>query len=147
MNWLNPWVSRAGTVSRVGVTRPSLPGGPYRTRFRLDGHAVHYLGKPALLCDGDQAIVVGWRHKGELRACFLAVPAEGWFFRSHTVAPGFVVGVVALLLATGVLAKIAVLPGLVLAAIAAMLIVHAVAWLDGERLARRVILAELCESS
>ena len=147
MNWLNPWVSRAGAVSRVEVTRPALPGGPFTTRFRLDGHAVHYLGKPALLCDGDRAIVVGWQHKGELRACFLAVPDWGWFFRSHSAAPAFICGVGLLALAGVLLAKVAVLPGLVLAGVAAMPIFHAVAWLDGERLTRRVLLAELGRSS
>lgn len=147
MNWLNPWVSRTGAVSRVKVTPPFLPGGPFTTRFRLDGHAVYYFGKPALLCDGDRAVVVGWRHKGELRACFLAVPDWGWFFRSHSAVPAFVCGVVLLVLAALMLAKVAILPGLVLAGIAAMPIFHAVAWLDGERLTRRVILAELGRSS
>lgn len=146
MSWLNPWVSHAGIVSRVGVTRPSLPGGPYTTRFRLDGHAVHYLGKPALLCDGDRAIVVGWRDQGELRACFLAVPAEGWFFRSHSSAISFVVGAAVLFLAASVIAKVAILPGLVLAGVAAMPIFNAFAWLDGERLMRRVVRSELSRS-
>lgn len=144
MNWLNPWVTRSGVVSAVGITGPhGIFSGYCVTRFRLDGHAVQYLGKPAMLCDGDRAIVVGWAHKGELRACFLAVPNWGWFFRSHSAAPGFLAGVVALVLAALLLAKVAVLPGLVLAGVAAMLIFQAVAWLDGERLARRVILASL----
>ena len=134
-------------MSRVEVTRPALPGGPFTTRFRLDGYAVHYLGKPALLCDGDRAIVVGWRHKGELRACFLAVPDWGWFFRSHSAVPAFICGGLLLLLAALLLAKVGLLPGLVLAGIAAMPIFHAFAWLDGERLTRRVILAELDRSS
>lgn len=59
------------------MTCPALPSGPYTIRFRLDGHAIHYLGKSVLLCDGDRTIVVGWRHKDELRVCFLAVSAEG----------------------------------------------------------------------
>lgn len=147
MSWLNPWVSRAGIVSRVEVTRPVLPGGPFTTRFQVDGHAVHYLGKPALLCDGDRAIVVGWRHKGELRACFLAVPELGWFFRSHSAVPAFACAVTLLLLAALMLAKVSVLLGCALAGLAAMLVFHAVAWLDGETLTRRVILAELETSS
>ena len=142
MSWLNLWVSHAGIVSRVGVTRPSLPGGPYTTRFRLDGHSVSYLGKPVLLCDGDRAIVVGWRHAGELRACFLAVPAEGWFFRAHSAAMSFVVGAAMLFLAASVLVKVAILPGLVLAGVATMPIFHAFAWLDGERLMRWAICSE-----
>jgi len=147
MNWLNPWISRAGVVSQVEVKRPALPGGPFITRFRVDGHAVHYFGKPALLCDGDRAIVAGWRHKGELRACFLAVPDWGWFFRSHSAVPAFVCGILLLALAAFMLAKVAVLPGFILAGIAAMPIFHAVAWLDGEQVARRAILAELASSS
>ncbi|WP_374942974.1 hypothetical protein [Sphingomonas sp.] len=147
MNWLNPWVSRTGAVSRVEVTRPALPGGPFITRFRLDGYAVHYLGKPVLLCDGDRAVVVGWRYKGELRACFLAVPDWGWFFRSHSAVFAFAFGALLLVLAALMLAKVAVLPGLVLTGVAAMPIFHAVAWLDGESLMRRVMLAELGRSS
>jgi hypothetical protein len=147
MSWLNPWVSRAGIVSRVEVTRPVLPGGPFITRFRVDGHAVHYLGKPVLLCDGDHAIVVGWKHKGELRACFLAVPEWGWFFRSHSAVPAFACAVAMLLLAALMFAKVSVLLGGALAGIAAVSVFHAVAWLDGENLTRRVILAELKTSS
>lgn len=75
------------------------------------------------------------------------MPDWGWFFRSHSAVPAFVIGSVALLLAVLVLAKVAVLPGVVLAGVAAMPIFHAVAWLDGERLTRRVILAELGRSS
>ncbi|NTS66835.1 hypothetical protein HRV97_16975 [Sphingomonas sp. HHU CXW] len=141
MNWLNPWVSRAGVVSRVGITPPSLPGGPCITRFRLDGHAMHYLGKPVLLCDGDRAIVVGWQHKGELHACFLAVPDWGWYYRRHSAVSDFVGGILLLFLAALLLVKVAVLPGVLLAGIAAMPIFHAVAWLEGERLMRRVTLA------
>ena len=142
MSWLNPWISCAGAVSRVEVTRSSLPGGPFTTRFRLDGYAVYYVGKPALLCDGDRAVVVGWRHRGELRACFLAVPDWGWFFQSHSTISGFACGTLLLLLAALVLTNVAVLPGLVLTGIAAIPIFCAVAWLDGRRLMRQVTLAE-----
>lgn len=53
----------------------------------------------------------------------------------------------ALILAALLFAKVAVLPGLVLAGVAAMPIFQAVAWLNGERLTRLVILAELGRSS
>lgn len=144
MSWRNPWVTRSGVVSSVGVTGPhGVLGGYYTTRFRLDGRPVRYLGKPALLCDGDRAIVVGWAHRGELHACFVAVPDWGWFFRSHSAAPDFVWGGLMLFLAGLLIAKVAVLPGIAVAGVAAMLIFHAVAWLDGERLARTVFLQQI----
>lgn len=57
-----------------------------------------------------------------------------------------VVGTAMLFLAASVIAKIAILPGVVLAAIAAMPIFHAFAWFDGERLMRRVVRSELSRS-
>ncbi|WP_230772269.1 hypothetical protein [Sphingomonas sp. Leaf4] len=147
MSWLHPWVSRAGAVSSVEITRPVLPGGAFTTRFQLDNQPVRYLGRPPLMCNGDRAIIVGWLLEGEILACFLAVPELGWFFRSYSGVRTLVNSMLLLVFAAFVIAQVAVSLGVVLAAVATMSIFHAVAWIEGERLTRRVILAELNRSA
>ena len=143
MTWLNPWITCVGKVSRVRVSPPSLPLGPCTTRFRVDGHAVYYRGKPVLLCDDDRAIVVGWRHKGELMACFLAVPDLGWFFRPYSAKVDRVLGVLLLVLATLLMVGLSFPLGLLLAGASYMNLAYAFAWGDGARLMRNILLGEL----
>lgn len=136
---LNPWVHRSGPVSSVELGAPvDLFSTQFVNRFRVASGPVLYIGKPLPLREGEHAVVVGWRRDGLLHACFVALPRRRAFFRPYSAVPGFIQGIVLLCLAGLVLAKVAVLLGLVLAGCAAALIFHAASWVEGERLARQL---------
>ena len=116
---------------------------PYcENRFELSGTPVRHLGRSIPICQGDEASVVGWPDGDEFQACFVVVPAWGWFFRSYSPLSSVLWALSLALVAIIASALSLMLLGIVLALWAAFSASYALDWIRGERLARQYMLPE-----
>ena len=142
MMWIMPWSVHSGFVSRLRV-------GPYRgafdgaytlsvtTSFLVDGVPVEFGGPALPLRDGDRAVVVGWRLRDGLTACFVALPGRARVFQPYSATGTVLAGLLLLFIAAWCLARGPWPLGLIAFSLSATVLFHAAAWLDGRALARR----------
>ncbi|WP_420608278.1 hypothetical protein [Novosphingopyxis sp.] len=140
--WIMPWSVQSGPVSRLRVgPHRDLFDGAYTLRetasFLVDGVPVEFGGPSLPLRDGDRAVVVGWRLRDGLTACFVALPGRARVFQPYSATGTGLVGLLLLFIAAWCLARGPWPLGLVAFGLSAILLFQAAAWLDGRALARR----------